>query len=225
MKSIRKSRAKETEDFADSAVLNLEHGAHLKIKSTKVFPPKFNEDDDALWASNISARIAVVDDRTEDGDDDGKEFNDRFDLKMDLEVLEKLGLDDRDLKTAEKSDFTREQREAILDPDNWTIRDNTKADKLNITLFGKQWEKGNLEFHPDLWVDKEFIAKVYPRTGKRAGSYCGWDTFVSLNPPKKKKSKLQKAQEEVASEVDFNELPDLSKEDEEQMEKALGDGA
>ncbi len=222
MKPIRSSRAKESENFADSAVLSLEHGAHLKIKSVKVFPPKFSEDDDSLWSANISTRIVVVDDRTEDGEDDGQEFNDRFDLKMDLDVLDKLDLDDASLKNADKGDFTREQRAAILNEDNWTIRANTKADKLNTALFGKNWAKK--PFDPDMWVDREFIAKIHPRTGKRPGSYCGWDTFLSTNPPKKKKSKLQSAQEEAAAAnaAEFNQLPDLSPEDEASMEKALG---
>ena len=222
MKTIRKSRAKETEDFADSAVLENEHGAHLKIKSTKLFPPKFSEEDDALWSANISARVAVVDDRTEDGDDDGKEFNDRFDLKMDLDVLDELGIEDSSLKDATRSDFTKAQQQAILDPDNWTVRDNTKADKLNLALFGKKWDTGDLQFHEDLWVGAEFIAKIYKRTGKRPGSYCGWDTFVSLNPPKKKKKAGQQKAAKAANEVDFAELPDLSGEDEALMERALG---
>ncbi len=225
MKTIRKSRAKESESFADNAVIENDHGAHLKIKSIKLFPPKFNEDDDSLWSASISARIVVVDDRTEDGEDDGKEFNDRFDLKMDLDVLEELGLKDEDLKNAEKSDFTKEQRVAILDEDSWTIRDGSnKPNNLNNILFGKNWS--SQDFHPDMWVDKEFIAKLYPRTGKRPGSYCGWDTFVSLNPPKKKnkKSGLQEAQKEAeaATYAEIDDLPYLSKEDEAQMNEALG---
>jgi hypothetical protein len=228
VKTIRKSRAKENDAFADSAVIHVEHGAHLKIKSVKLFPPKFNEEDDSLWAANISVRILVVDDHSEDGAFDNLEFSDRFDLKMDLDVLEELDLEDQDLKNAEKSDFTKHQRAAILEEDNWTIRDNTKADKLNITLFGKKWNEGNMDFHEDLWVDKEFIAKVYPRTGKRPGSFCGWDTFVSANPPEKNKNKgIQKAQQEAkaaaqaANDAELDELPDLTKEEEKQMNESL----
>jgi hypothetical protein len=51
-------------------------------------------------------------------------------------------------------------------------------------------------------MDKEFIAKVHPKTGKKPGSYTGWETYMSINPPKKKKSKLQDAQEEAADAAD-----------------------
>lgn len=224
MKTIRRSRAKETENFSENVVLNLGHGAHLKIKSTKLFPPKFNEDDGSLWAASISARIVVVDDRTEDGDDDGKEFTDKFPLKMDLDILEKLSLEDGDLENAVDSAFTPEQQKALLNPENWTVRGGSnKINNVNTAIFGQK-QAETMDFHPDMWIDKEFLAKVYPRTGKRAGSYCGWDTFVSLNPPKKKKSKLQKAQEEAAAAntAEFNQLPDLSPEDETSMEEALG---
>ena len=55
-----------------------------------------------------------------------------------------------------------------------------------------------MNFDPDDLVDKEFIAKVHPKTGKKPGSYTGWETYMSLNPPKKKKKpKVQEAQEEL----------------------------
>jgi hypothetical protein len=60
-----------------------------------------------------------------------------------------------------------------------------------------------MDFDPDALVDKEFIAKVHPKTGKKPGSYTGWETYMSLNPPKKKKkSKVQEAQEEAANAAD-----------------------
>src|SRR5215216_173038 len=184
---IRRSRAKETEEFSDSATMSIEHGAVVKAKSVKRFPAKFNDQDGQLWPANISARMIIVDDRTEDGEDDDKEFFDRFALKMNLDVLDRLGLEDSDLQDANINDFSSREREAILDESNWTIRDNSKADKFNLCLFGKEWSEGNLEFHEDLWVDRQFIAKIHPRSGKRPGSYCGWDSFVSIDPPKKKK--------------------------------------
>ncbi len=49
---------------------------------------------------------------------------------------------------------------------------------------------------------KEFIAKVHPKTGKKPGSYTGWETYMSIYPPKKKKSKLQEAQQEAADAAD-----------------------
>jgi len=60
-----------------------------------------------------------------------------------------------------------------------------------------------MDFDPDDLVDKEFIAKVHPKTGKKPGSYTGWETYMSINPPKKKKkSKVQEAQEEDADRAD-----------------------
>jgi hypothetical protein len=59
-----------------------------------------------------------------------------------------------------------------------------------------------MDFDPDDLEGKEFIAKVHPKTGKKPGSYTGWETYMSLNPPKKKKSKLQEAQEEAADTAD-----------------------
>ena len=206
MKIIRKSRAKEKSEFnEDSAVLDLDNGALLEVLSAQRFDAKFDEETGNFWRARIAARIKVVDDRTEEGEDDDKEFTDYFDLKVDLDVLDELGLDDEDLRDATNGDFTPEQRKALLDPDNWTIRDNSKPEKLNNILLGKDWaEKG---FHPSMWEGKRFIAKVKPRTGKKAGSYCGWDTFVSVDPPKKKKKPSQKV--------------DLSPEEEQLMNQAM----
>jgi hypothetical protein len=228
VKTIRKSRAREAEFGADSAVVDIDHGALLRIKSAKAFPPKFHEETGDLWAANISTRMLVVDDHTEEGEYDGAEFNDRFDLKVDLDVLDELGLTDEDLKNPNRSDFTKEQREALVVDDNWTIRDNTKPAKLNLALFGKDWAEGRIDFHPDLWVDREIIAKVTPRTGKKPGSYTEWNTYINPVPPKKKKKNLKKAQQEakaaaqVANDAEIDELPDLTDEDEKLMNQALG---
>jgi hypothetical protein len=214
MRIIRRSRAKEKADFSeDSAVLNLDSGAVLKVLSAQRFDAKFNDETGDLWRARIAARLLVLDDRTEDGEDDSKQFTDYFDLKMDLDVMDRLGLDDDDLRDATEDDFTDEQVKAILNPGNWTIRDNTKAEKLNNILLDKDWaEKG---FHPGLWENKTFIAKVKPRTGRRTGSFCGWDTFVSVNPPKKKK---QNAYEESLDQVE----QELTEAEEAQMHAALG---
>ena len=229
MKTIRKTRARETGMFEDSAVLELKAGAHLQIKDTKVFDPKWGEDDGALWSANIAARIKVLDDHTEAGNADGLEFTDRFDLKVDADILDELGLDDKDLEKATKADFTKHQQQVLMDPDSWTVRDGTKPDNLNIALFGTKWTDGEMDFHPDMWVDNEFIAKVTPRTGKRPGSYCEWNTFMSVHPPvkSKKAKKAKKAQEaqeqEIAADMEAAEAtsPELSPEEESLMNEAM----
>jgi hypothetical protein len=104
---------------------------------------------------------------------------------------------DKFLNNANKSDFTEEQRAALLDQANWTVRTGTKLDNLLKVLYGKQWINGEMNFDPDVLEGKEFIAKVHPKTGKKPGSYTRWETSMSLNPPKKK-SKLQEPQEEAA---------------------------
>jgi hypothetical protein len=187
--------------FEDSAVLELKAGAHLKIKSAKDFDPKWGEDDGALWNARISSRIILVDDRTEAGNADGLEFTDHFDLKVDSDILDELGLEDKDLEKATKADFTKEQQRVLMDPDSWTVRDGTKLDNLNLALFGTKWSDGEVDFHPDLLVDKEFIAKVLPRTGKRPGSYTEWNTYMSVNPPAKSK-KAKKVQEQTEQEIE-----------------------
>ena len=228
MVAIRKSRAKPKAEDNDSAVLNLPHGAHLKVKSVKYFGPKFgkakkDEDDpnveETFWAPKIRVRFAVVDDRTEDGDHDGDEFSDDFDLKLDLDVLDRKGFDERWLKkNATKSSFTEEEREMLLDESNWTVRDDTKLDKYNTATLGKAWTNGTLRFEEDLLVETEVIAAVEPRTGKAKGSFCVWNTFLSAHPPqkqKKGKSKVQEAQEQAQEAM-------LTDEDVEEMEGALG---
>jgi len=215
VKKIRKSPARDG-NF-DSAVLSLPQGAHLRIKSYKLFPPRFNDEDGDLWVARIKVRLEVVDDRTEEGAADGLEFDDTFDLKIDPD----LGFEPEDINSGNIRDFDEEEQALLLDEDNWTIGGNSKVDNLNIALYGQDWDT-RIDFHPEAhWLDKEFIAKVKPRTGKRAGSYCSWDSFVSLEPPKKKrkggskgKSKVQKAQEEA-------QQVELSPEDEQLMDEAL----
>ncbi len=234
MKTIRKSEAKPQGDF-ESAVLNLPNGAHLKAKDVKLFGPKFakaKKDQDNLnveetfWVPNIQVRFVVVDDRTEDGDADGAEFTDKFELKLDTKLLEESGFDESRLKGGPvRSSFTEEEQEMLLDPDNWTIRDDTKLDRYNTVVFGKPWIDGTLDFHEDLIVDTEVIAKVLPRTGKRPGSYCEWNTFMSVHPPKKQR-KLRTAQQkaaEAANNAETAESPELTLEEEAQMKAALGD--
>jgi hypothetical protein len=215
VKKIRKSLARDG-NF-DSAVLSLPQGAHLRIKSYKLFPPKFNDEDGDLWVSRIKVRLEVANDRTEEGAADGLEFDDTFDLKIDPD----LGFEPKDIGDGNIRDFDEEEQALLLDEDNWTIGGNTKADNLNIALYGQDWDT-RIDFHPEThWLGKEFIAKVKPRTGKRAGSYCSWDSFVSLEAPKKKrkgsskgKSKVRKAQEEA-------QQVELSPEDEQLMEETL----
>jgi hypothetical protein len=196
MVPIRKTKAKE--GSGPNPSLDLPQGAHLKVTTSKLFAPKFHEETGDLWKSVVSCKLKVVDDRTADGDADGLEFFDTFELKVD----EELGYDDKMLKDANIRDFTKEQREELLNQDNWTVRTGSKLDNLLNVLYAEAWINGEMDFDPDDLEGKEFIAKVHPRTGKKPGSYTGWETYMSLNPPKKKKSKLQEAQEEAAHTAD-----------------------
>jgi len=215
MVAIRKTKAKE--EFGPEPSLDLPQGAHLKATSSKLFAPKFHEETSDLWRSKVSLKLKVVDDRTEEGDADGLEFFDGYDLKFDEDVAKKFGIGpeegakDKDgkkltlekfLNNANKSDFTEEQQAALLEQANWTVRTGSKLDNLLSVLYGEVWIKGEMDFDPDDLVGKEFIAKVHPKTGKKSGSYTGWETYMSLNPPKKKKSKLQEAQEKAAHTAD-----------------------
>jgi hypothetical protein len=215
MVAIRKTKAKE--EFGPDPVLDLPDGAHLRIENATLFPPKFHEETGDLWKSKVSLKQKVVDDRTEDGDADGLEFFDSYDLKFDEDVAEEFGIGpeegakdkdgkrltlERFLNNASKRDFTEEQQAALLDQANWTVRTGIKLDNLLAVLYGEVWINGEMDFDPDDLMDKEFIAKVHPKTGKKPGSYTGWETYMSINPPKKKKSKLQDAQEEAADAAD-----------------------
>jgi hypothetical protein len=62
-----------------------------------------------------------------------------------------------------------------------------------------------MDFDPDDLVGKEFVAKVLQRTGKKSGSFTGWNTYMSLNPPKKKK-KRRDAEDTPASEQAAQDL-------------------
>jgi hypothetical protein len=193
MVAIRKTKARE--EFGPDPSLDLPQGAHLKVTNARLFAPKFHEETGDLWKSVVSCKLKVVDDRTADGDADGLEFSDTFELKLD----EELGYDDKKLKDANIRDFTNEQQEELLDQDNWTVRTGSKLDNLLKVLYGEAWINGEMVFNPDDLADKEFIAKVHPRTGKKPGSYTGWETYMSLNPPKKKrKTKVQDTREEAA---------------------------
>src|SRR5215204_4051267 len=212
MVEIRKTSAKV--DFGSDPVLDLPDGAHLRIETSTLFPTKFHEETGDLWKSKVSLKLKVVDDRTEDGDADGLEFFDSFDLKFDEDVAKKFSIGpeegakdndgkrltlDKFLNNANKRDFTEQQQAALLDQDSWTVRTGIKLDNLLNVIYGETWAKGEMDFDPDDLVDKEFVAKVHPKTGKKPGSYTGWETYMSLNPPKKKKkSKVQEAQEEAA---------------------------
>ena len=197
MVAIRKTKAKE--EFGPDPSLDLPQGAHLKVANSKLFAPKFHEETGDLWKSVVSCKLKVVDDRTAEGDADGLEFSDTFELKVD----EEFGYDDKKLKDANIRDFSKEQQEELLNQDNWTVRTGSKLDNLLSVLYGEEWINGEMTFDPDDLVDREFIAKVHPRTGKKPGSYTGWETYMSLNPPNKRKmSKLQQAQEEAAKAAD-----------------------
>jgi hypothetical protein len=216
MVAIRKTKAKE--EFGPDPSLDLPQGAHLRIETATLFAPKFHEETDDLWRSKVSLKLKVVDDRTEDGDADGLEFFDSYELKFDEDVAKKFGIGpeegakdkdgkkltlDKFLKNATKSDFTEQQQAALLDQANWTVRTGIKLDNLLKVLYGKQWINGEMTFDPDDLEGKEFFAKVHPKTGMKPGSFTGWETYMSINPPKKnKKSKAQEAQEEAAKRSD-----------------------
>src|SRR5215212_5751150 len=135
MVAIRKTKAKE--EFDPDPSLDLPQGARLKVTSSKLFPPKFHEETGDLWRSKVSLKLQVVDDRTEDGDADGLEFFDSYDLKFDEDVANEFGIGPEDgakdregkkltldkfLTSANRSDFTEEQQGALLAQDNWTVR-------------------------------------------------------------------------------------------------------
>ena len=216
MVAIRRTKANE--EFGPDPSLDLPQGAHLKVTSSKLFAPKFHEETGDLWKSKVSLKQKVVDDRTLEGDADGLEFFDSYDLKFDKDVAKKFGIGpeegakdkdgkrltlDKFLNNANKRDFTEEQQAALLDQANWTVRTRSKLDNLLTVLYGEVWINGEMDFDPDGLMDKEFIAKVHPKTGKKQGSYTGWETYMSINPPKKKKSKLQEAQQEAADACDI----------------------
>jgi hypothetical protein len=217
MVAIRKTKAKD--GFGPDPSLDLPQGAHLKITSSKLFAPKFHEETGDLWKSKVSLKLKVVDDRTEDGDADGLEFFDGYDLKFDEDVAKKFGIGpeegakDKDgkkltlekfLNNANKRDFTDEQRAALLDQANWTVRTGSKLDNLLKVLYGEAWINGEMDFDPNDLEGKEFIAKVHPKTGRKPGSYTGWETYMSISPPKKKKKPaVQEAQEETAEAADL----------------------
>jgi hypothetical protein len=214
MVAIRKTRARE--EFGPDPLLDLPDGAHLRIENATLFTPKFHQETGDLWKPKVSLKLKVVDDRTEDGDADGLEFFDGYDLKFDEDVAKELGIGpeegakdkdgkkltlDKFLDNANKSDFTEEQQAALLDQANWTVRTGTKLDNLLKVLYGKRWINSEMDFDPDDLEGKEFIAKVHPKTGKKPGSYTGWETYMSLNPPKKK-AKVQETQGEAATVAD-----------------------
>jgi hypothetical protein len=216
MIAIRKTKAKE--EFGPDPVLDLPNGAHLRIETATLFAPKFPEETGDLWRSKVSLKLKVVDDRTEDGDADGLEFFDSYDLKFDEDVAKESGIGpeegtkdndgkkltlDKFLNSANRGDFTEKQQAALLDQHNWTVRTGIKLDNLLNVLYGEAWINGEMNFDPDDLEGKEFIAKVHPRTGKKPGSYTGWETYMRINPPKKKKkSRIKGTKEEAADTAD-----------------------
>jgi hypothetical protein len=215
MKPIRRAEARNS--YGPDPSLNLHPGAHLKVKGQRLFEPKFHEETGALWTPALMLTLEVVDDGTEEGEADGLTFADRYELKIDEDVRDQLSFeDDKALRNSNASAFTKAQRDLILDMGNWTIRTDTKLDKIMICLYGKGWTEGKVEFDPDDFVGKEFIAKVEPKTGKKPGSYTDWNSYVSLNRPKKKRKA-------ASAETNGNKSDaiDLAPEDEAAMEEAF----
>jgi hypothetical protein len=202
----------QTNEFGPDPELDLPRGAHLKIESSRLFPPKFGEDG-RLWICKVGLGLEVVDD-LEDGDADGARFFDYFEMKL----KKGIGLDFKpeELRELNRRDLTPEQAEKILDLRSWTVAKGTKLDNLLLCLYGRKWLDKKIKFDPDALVGEEFIARVSPRTGRKVGSLCGWESFVSLARPEKKKKgkKVEVEDPETAEELDEAE--------EEAMHGALG---
>src|SRR5215211_2988175 len=161
MVTIRKTKAKE--EFGPDPVLDLPVGVHLRLENATLFTPKFHEETGELWKSKVSIKLKVVDARTEDGYADNLEFFDGYDLKFDEDVAKKFGIGpeegakdkdgkkltlERFLNNANKRDFTEEQRAALLDQANWTVRTASKLDNLLSVLYGEVWINGEMDFDP-----------------------------------------------------------------------------
>src|SRR5215212_963235 len=113
MKPIRRKQANN--DFGPDASMSLPQAAHLKVKSYKLFEPKFHEETGALWTPTLSLIQEVIDDYDE-GDYDGETFSDRFELKIDDDLYEALGIeDDKPLRNSTSKDWNKEQRELLTD--------------------------------------------------------------------------------------------------------------
>src|SRR5215211_6699117 len=106
MVAIRRAEART--DFGPDPSLTLSTGAHLKVKSYKIFEPKFHEETGDLWSPTLSLILEVVDDYTEDGNADGLTFADRFEFKLDEEIIEALGVEEKALGNSNISDFNAE---------------------------------------------------------------------------------------------------------------------
>jgi hypothetical protein len=217
MVAIRRQKTRNP-DYGPDPAIDLPGGAHLKVKGQKLFTPRFHEDTGDLWSPTLSLILEVVDDFTEEGSYDGLTFADRFELKVDEDMLDTLGLEEKSLRDANASDFTAEERKKISDMDNWTIRENTKLDSFLSCIHGKKWVDGKMEFDPKDIVGAELIARIQPRTGKRPGSFTDWNSYVSLQRPKKKK-KTQTGKSGKNSSKGSDTI-DLAKEDMEALEQA-----
>ena len=215
MKKIRKSKARN-DGFA-SASLDLPHGALMEVKATKIFGPKFDEETGDFWIPKIRNRNKVIDDR-DTGEADGLEFDDDFELKLDPD----LDFDPEDIRNANIRDLSEEEQKILLDENNWTIGEGSKADMLNTALYGRDWAE-EIDFHPEIhWVGKRFIAKVKPRTGKKPGSYCGWDTFMSVDPPAGGRRKSKKTSRTLNGKAKQAQEVELTAQEQAEMETALG---
>src|SRR5215207_7506346 len=137
MVAIRRAEART--DFGPDPSLTLSTGAHLKVKSYKIFEPKFHEETGDLWSPTLSLILEVVDDYTEDGNADGLTFADRFEFKLDEEIIEALGVEEKALRNSNISDFNAEERKQLLELTNWNSyvslkRPKKKASKGSDTV-------------------------------------------------------------------------------------------
>jgi hypothetical protein len=217
-------RAKSRGTYGPDPAIEAPQGAHLLVRNQKLFEPKFHDETGAFWSPSLALGLIVKDDFSEDGEHDNDFFTDYFALKLDPDLADEMGLEENIVKSMEESDFSAEERKALLDMESWTIRPDTKLDSLLTTLYGKKWAEGKMEFKPEDLVNAEFIARLTSRTGKRPGTYTIWDSYVSASRPEKKKknsansqnsstkkdgakSKSAKAAAVGLSEEDLNDLP------------------
>jgi hypothetical protein len=220
LKPIKRALSRASYAGPDAS-LTLPSGALLKVLGQRIFPPKFHEEDGSFWSPVVSLRLEVVDDGTTQGQADGKQFDDKFELKLNEDLYPELQIEsDKELRSAHISQFTPTQREFLLDEGSWLVREYSKLDSLLQCLYGPEWTNGQLSFNLADLADAKFLARVQPRTGQRPGSYCVWDSFISPRRTKKKKTA-----ETLPTKGNQSDAQGLSDEKLKEMDAAFGDGA
>jgi hypothetical protein len=224
-------RFEEDSSRKEEPVLDLPRGAHLKMFSPKLYDPKFGEDG-ALWVASIFAQLKVIDDN-EDGEGNDKVFGDKFELKFDPELLHEImnehGWEEySSFYKSNKRDFDEDEIEDILDIDSWGIGPTTKADNMLACTYGRKWKRRKVQLYLEDIIEDldgaEFRASVRPRTGKRAGSYCAWDSFMAVESSSRDENPRPKKTRKKADGTDYrhSDTADLAPEDEDEMNRIFG---